>query len=216
MIKSFLSLAFLRPANAILVPGMYCGIVSAGEHVTQMRGEWTNLLGVLEVLKQRVVVLREMSASRSRRRNRDSPPLDLSRSPSAFRLRRKAPGLTQVTPLLTLAAVYEKPSTWPDFRPKRPCRLGPTLLGSPAARVWHWAHRVCGYVSALPSGSSIEFEIEIEGWCKDKKRHTLKREAPFPASPMIGQSLVTVFCERQRQRRWARRTLRELVTSHYV
>ena len=28
---------------------------------------------------------------------------------------------SQVTPLFTLAAVYEKPSTWPDLRPKILC-----------------------------------------------------------------------------------------------
>lgn len=44
---------------------------------------------------------------------------------------------SQTTPLLTLAAVYEKPSAWPDLRPKRPWRLGPTLLAPPASRVWH-------------------------------------------------------------------------------
>ena len=47
------------------------------------------------------------------------------------------------TPFCLLASVYEKPSTWPDLRPKRPCRLGPILLPSPSFRVWHCAHRVC-------------------------------------------------------------------------
>lgn len=41
------------------------------------------------------------------------------------------------TPFCLLASVYEKPSTWPDLRPKRPCRLGPILLPSPSFRVWH-------------------------------------------------------------------------------
>jgi len=41
-----------------------------------------------------------------------------------------------------LASVYEKPSTEPVWRPKRPCKLGPILLPSPWPRVWHWAHRV--------------------------------------------------------------------------
>jgi hypothetical protein len=49
---------------------------------------------------------------------------------------------SQVMPFCLLASVYEKPSTWPVLRPKRPCRLGPILLPSPSFRVWHCAHRV--------------------------------------------------------------------------
>lgn len=45
-------------------------------------------------------------------------------------------------PFCLFASVYEKPSTWPVFRPKRPWRFGPILLPSPSLRVWHWAHRV--------------------------------------------------------------------------
>lgn len=38
-------------------------------------------------------------------------------------------------PLALFASVYEKPSTWPVLRPKRPCRLGPILLPSLASRL---------------------------------------------------------------------------------
>ena len=45
-------------------------------------------------------------------------------------------------PFCLLASVYEKPSTCPVLRPKRPCSMGPILLPSPSFRVWHCAHRV--------------------------------------------------------------------------
>lgn len=38
-------------------------------------------------------------------------------------------------PFALFASVYEKPSTCPVFRPKRPCRLGPTLFPSPSLRL---------------------------------------------------------------------------------
>ena len=50
--------------------------------------------------------------------------------------------LFQVIPFALLASVYEKPSTEPVFRPKRPCKLGPILFASPSPRVWHCAQRV--------------------------------------------------------------------------
>lgn len=45
-------------------------------------------------------------------------------------------------PFCLLASVYEKPSTWPVFRPKRPWRLGPILLPSDSTVEWHCAHLV--------------------------------------------------------------------------
>lgn len=50
VISSFLSLAFFKPAKAILVPGMYWGNVSC---VPSFRYELAHLLWVLEVLESR-------------------------------------------------------------------------------------------------------------------------------------------------------------------
>lgn len=60
----------------------------------------------------------------------------------------------QTTPFCLLASVYWKPSTWPDLRPKRPWRFGPTLLEPPASRVWHWAQRVLNKFAPLESEPS--------------------------------------------------------------
>ena len=48
----------------------------------------------------------------------------------------------QVIPFCLLASVYEKPSTEPVLRPKRPWSAGPILLPPPDSTVWHCAQRV--------------------------------------------------------------------------
>jgi hypothetical protein len=79
-----------------------------------------------------------------------------------------------------LASVYEKPSTEPVWRPKRPWRLGPILLASPSPRVWHCAQRV------------------------------LKRLAPFLLSPMccvsclLPQFVTDVVEPRVTRKSWQR------------
>lgn len=40
----------------------------------------------------------------------------------------------QTTAFLMLASEYAKPAAWPDCRPKRPLRFGPTLCGPPCKR----------------------------------------------------------------------------------
>jgi hypothetical protein len=52
-------------------------------------------------------------------------------------------------PFCLLASVYEKPSTWPVLRPKRPCKLGPILFPSFSTTLWHCAHRVWIIVSRM-------------------------------------------------------------------
>lgn len=54
--RSLRSLSFLRPANAIFVPGMYC--LSRIQSASMLGGQsvGTHLLGVLEVLEEGVLV----------------------------------------------------------------------------------------------------------------------------------------------------------------
>src|ERR1700730_8760495 len=64
-------------------------------------------------------------------------------------------------PFDLLASVYEKPSTEPVLRPKRPCRLGPILLPSDSTVVWHWAHRVyrmLTFLSFVQLGGVVHLE----------------------------------------------------------
>ena len=203
VIKSFLSFAFLRPAKAIFVPGIYflgfsryCELMSVrevlfagGGHFSRRREHrlmgrggicadalWESLSISMDRLYRRHTSKRvSLPCSnrisylstfelywqvRARRHHGLQLVLDRGAVPWE-KMMDKRRTRTQWTPLLTLAAVYENPSTWPDWRPKRPCKLGPTLLGPPASRVWHCAQRVCKVVSVH---CYVEVFHELQGY----------------------------------------------------
>jgi len=62
----------------------------------------------------------------------------------------------QTTPFCLFASVYWNPATCPDWRPKRPKRLGPTLLAPSFSRVWHCRHRVLKRFAPLASSPSAK------------------------------------------------------------
>lgn len=72
----------------------------------------------------------------------DVPKMGESPSSAKHGKKHTRVSVSHLTPLALLASVYEKPSTCPEVRPKRPCRLGPILFPSPSPRVWHCAQRV--------------------------------------------------------------------------
>ena len=95
-------MAFFRPAKAIFVPGMYCqrsvrlvgaGVPSSCRSVSRVEIEID--ARVLEVLEERVI----------------GPGDALPGCVSAA---------AHTSTHFTFASVYEKPSTWPVLRPKRP------------------------------------------------------------------------------------------------
>lgn len=109
VIRSFLSLAFFKPAKAILVPGMYCENVSC---VRSFETRLAHLLGVLEVLKSHISIPIDRSSLRQATATYLEQSVVVLQAESAQNSNTLATTLlTHVTPLLTLAAVYEKPST---------------------------------------------------------------------------------------------------------
>lgn len=97
-------------------------------------------LGILEVFKlggQESVSLSSCRPAADLRKKRSETASNEKKE------RRTRVSSAQVMPLDLFDSEYEKPSTWPVLRPKRPCRLGPILLPSPSFRLWHCAQRVC-------------------------------------------------------------------------
>jgi len=63
-------------------------------------------------------------------------------------------------PASLLALVYEKPSAWPDWRPKRPFKLGPCLWAPPCRCQPATRARSSELVSGLRRAHEIDREIE--------------------------------------------------------
>jgi hypothetical protein len=66
-------------------------------------------------------------------------------------------GQRRHAPEFLLAAVYAKPSAWPEARPKSPLRFGPCLWPLEASTSWHWRHLVLKIFApplGLPVGMS--------------------------------------------------------------
>jgi hypothetical protein len=94
-------------------------------------------------------------------------------------------------PEFLLASVYWKPAAWPDWRPIRPCRLGPCLCAPPASTVWHWLHlvlkicaRTCQSHSFLPSTTpSPSLSLSLSLSLSRARARTVPRSTPYSPPP---------------------------------
>lgn len=133
VMRSLRSLSFFRPAKAILVPGMYLRVETSVTGWNTIRSA-TYLFRILEILEQRTLVPCETLVD-------VGSGVRVVCSLSSLATKETAPQSASGSPRCVKSSAY-------------PCKLGPTLWGSPAPTVWHCAQRV------------------------------LKREAPFLASPV--------------------------------
>lgn len=122
-IRSFLSLAFFKPANAIFVPGMYWRACEQAPAIQDISVPFWGSRGT----------------RRGSARPRWCPcwhwqPSKRNRLPDQSYGRKFWRKLTR--------HVRMSCQRWVVARPTHPWRLGPTLWGSPLPRVWHWAQRV--------------------------------------------------------------------------
>ena len=121
LFRSLRSFSFLRPAKAILVPGMYC------KTETSMMGQktvrkTTYLFRVLEIVEQCGLV-----------------PYN-----TLVHIGRGVLVACHLSSLATEKSKYEFSKRTQSRRRCRsyPCKLGPTALGSPAPTLWHCLQRV--------------------------------------------------------------------------